>query len=215
MRWNAGRIDFTENLEKHFRGTISSRVVSTVSSSRVRARSEQAIKLEGVFMKMRLVALGVVICLALMASGRPHVAVSAANVSVLPAKMISPRMISPRMISTNMGEDDFRRLEQAWLDAAAVPDLPALRKMFSDDFMGTSFGAGVLGKSDVVPPNGSTATHMPTVKIFGDTAVLMGAVEMQVPQKSEEIRMTTVFQRHGEDWQVIAVHMSKAAEGQS
>jgi ketosteroid isomerase-like protein len=173
-------------------------------------------------MKMRLVALGVVICLALMASGRPHVAVSAANVSVLPAKMISPIMISPRMISTNMGEDDFRRLEQAWLDAAAVPDLPALRKMFSDDFMGTSFGAGVLGKSDVVPPNGSTATHMPkcvlkdsTVKIFGDTAVLMGAVEMQVPQKSEEIRMTTVFQKHGEDWQVIAVHMSKAEEGQS
>jgi hypothetical protein len=43
----------------------------------------------------------------------------------------------------------------------------------------------------------------------------MGAVEMQVPQKSEQIRMTTVFQKHGEDWQVIAVHMSKTPEGQS
>jgi hypothetical protein len=38
----------------------------------------------------------------------------------------------------------------------------------------------------------------------------MGNVEMQVPQKSEIIRMTTVFQKHGDDWQVIAVHMSKA-----
>jgi ketosteroid isomerase-like protein len=166
-------------------------------------------------MKMRLVALCVVICVALVASGRPHARVSAANVK-------SVSIMSTGMLSTNMGEGDFRKLEQAWLDAAAVPDLPALRKMFSDDFMGTSFGAGVLGKNDVVPPNGSTATHMPkcvlkdsTVKIFGDTAVLMGAVEMQVPQKSEQIRMTTVFQKHGEDWQVIAVHMSKTPEGQS
>jgi ketosteroid isomerase-like protein len=48
-----------------------------------------------------------------------------------------------------------------------------------------------------------------TVHIFGDTVVLMGSVEMQVPQKPETIRMTTVFQKHGEGWQVIAVHMSK------
>ena len=161
-------------------------------------------------MKMRLIALGVVICVALVASGRPHARVSAANVG------------SASATSTNMGEDDFRRLEQAWLAAAAAPDLPALRKMLSDDFMGTSFGAGVLVKNDVVPPSGSTENHIPkcvlkdsTVKIFGDTAVLMGEVEMRVPQKSEAMRMTTAFQKHGEDWQVIAVHMSKAAEGQS
>jgi hypothetical protein len=170
-------------------------------------------------MKMRLVALGVVICVALVASGRLHAPGSTANlnsVSMLPAKMISPSMIS-----ANMGEDDFRKLEQAWLVAASVPDLPALRNMISDEFMGTSFGAGVLSKSDVVPRNGSTANHMPkcvlkdsTVKIFGDTAVLMGEVEMQVPQKPEDIRMTTVFRKRGEDWQVIAVHMSKAAEEQ-
>ena len=123
---------------------------------------------------------------------------------------------------TKGNEEDIRRLEQKWLDAAAVPDLPALRKMFSDDFMGTSFGGGnVLSKDDVVPPDGTNAPHMPkstlkdsTVRIFGDTAVLMGHVEMQVPDKAEEIRMTTVFQKHGDDWQVIAVHMSKAADEQ-
>jgi hypothetical protein len=38
----------------------------------------------------------------------------------------------------------------------------------------------------------------------------MGNVEMQVPQKPEIILMTTVFQKRGETWQVIAVHMSKA-----
>jgi Domain of unknown function (DUF4440) len=92
--------------------------------------------------------------------------------------------------STPRTDDDLRKLEQSWLDAAAVPDLPALRRMFADDFMGTSFGGGVLSKTDVVPPDGSTANHMPKsllkdseVRIYGDTAVLMGEVEMQVPQK--------------------------------
>jgi hypothetical protein len=113
--------------------------------------------------------------------------------------------------------EDFRRLEQRWLDAASVPDLPVLRKMIADDFMGTSFGGGVLSKSDVVPADGVSANHLPksvlkdsTVRLFGDTAVLMGTVEMQVLQKPEQIRMTTVFQQHGDDWRVIAVHMSKS-----
>jgi ketosteroid isomerase-like protein len=134
-------------------------------------------------------------CVAIAAFGRPHTSLSPSTVS----------------------EDDFRKLEQAWLDAASTPDLPALRKMLSDDFMGSSFAGGVLSKSDVVPSDGVQANHMPkstlrdsSVRIFGDTAVLMGNVEMQVPQKSEIIRMTTVFQKHGDDWQVIAVHMSKA-----
>lgn len=146
--------------------------------------------------KMWLIVLTLVGCSCLLAFGRPNAPVSSAN----------------------MTEDDFRKLEQQWLDAAAVPDLPALRKMFADDFMGTSFGGGgVLSKTDIVPMDETPANHMPkstlrdsTVRIFGDTAVLMGSVEMQVPQKPESVRMTTVFQKHGDGWQVIAVHMSKA-----
>jgi ketosteroid isomerase-like protein len=145
-------------------------------------------------MKIQLALLGLAACFYLMAFAHPNPSGSTAPVT----------------------EGDFRKMEQNWLDAAAAPDLAVLRKMFADDFMGTSFGGGVLSKSDVVPAEG-TANHMPkstlhdsTVRIFGDTAVLMGSVEMQVPQKTEEIRMTTVFQKHGEDWQVIAVHMSKA-----
>jgi hypothetical protein len=146
-------------------------------------------------MRTNLVALGLVICVSILAIAR----------------------LGARTSPANMGEDDFRKLEQRWLDAASVPDLPALRKMFSEDFMGTSFGGGVLSKHDVVPADGMNASHMPkcvlkdsTVRIFGDTAVLMGDVEMQVPQKTEDVRMTTVFQKHPEGWQIIAVHMSKA-----
>lgn len=146
-------------------------------------------------MRTNLLALSLVICFSVLAIGR----------------------LGARPAAANMGEEDFRKMEQSWLDAASVPDLPALRKMFSEDFMGTSFGGGVLSKHDVVPADGVTATHMPkcvlkdsTVGIFGDTAVLMGDVETQVPQKAEDVRMTTVFQKHSEGWQIIAVHMSKA-----
>jgi ketosteroid isomerase-like protein len=147
-------------------------------------------------MRIRLAVLAFVGCVCVLAFGRPAASSALAG----------------------MTEDDFRKLEQTWLDAAAVPDLPALRRIFADDFMGTSFGGDVLSKDDIVPPDGSTANHFPksalrtsTVRIFGDTAVLMGLVEIQAPQKAEEIRMTTVFQKHAEGWQVIAVHMSKVA----
>lgn len=150
-------------------------------------------------MKTWLAAFGLVICISVVAFGR----------------------LSARTLTAKPGEDDFKKMEQAWLDAASVPDLPVLRKMFSDDFMGTSFGGGVLSKNDVVPAEGMQANHMPksklkdsTVRIFGDTAVLMGDVEMQVPQKAEQIRMTTVFKKNAEDWQIIAVHMSKAPDAQ-
>lgn len=145
-------------------------------------------------MKSWLTVLGLMACVSLVVFGRPNVRPSTAR----------------------MGEDDFRKLEQAWLDAASVPNLPALRQILSDDFMGTSFGGGVLSKDDVIPAPGVAANHMPkctlkdsTVRIFGDTAVLMGQVEMEVPSKPEQIRMTTVFQKKADAWQVIAVHMSK------
>jgi hypothetical protein len=145
-------------------------------------------------MKIWIGVLGLLACVSLLAFANPHV----------------------RPSTTALSEDDFRKLEQVWLDAASVPDLPVLQKLFSDEFMGTSFGGRVLSKNDVVPPPGVSANHFPkcalqnsTVRIFGDTAVLMGEVQMQVPQKPEVVRMTTVFQRHGEEWQIIAVHMSK------
>src|SRR5712671_2069247 len=117
-------------------------------------------------MKNWLVALGLAACLGILAFGS--------------AKALNTSNSNPRT------DDDLRKLEQTWLDAAAVPDLPALRKMFADDFMGTAFGPNVLSKTDVVPADGSNANHLPkstlqssTVRIYGDTAVVMGSVKEQ------------------------------------
>ena len=117
----------------------------------------------------------------------------------------------------NPVEDQLRQLEQQWLDAAAVPDLPALRKMFADDFMGTAFGPKVLSKEDIIPPDGNTEQHLPksslrqsSVRVYGDTAVLMGNVQAQ-DATTEGYRVTTVFQKRTQGWQIIAIHMSRSA----
>src|SRR5882672_5209998 len=89
-----------------FTGTSCAVVVSAFPGPDSNPDSRRAI------MKTLLSALGLVVCICLLAFGRPGTA------------------------SANMSEDDFRKMEQNWLDAAAGPDLPALRKMFADDFMG-------------------------------------------------------------------------------
>jgi ketosteroid isomerase-like protein len=42
-----------------------------------------------------------------------------------------------------------------------------------------------------------------TVRVFGDTAVLMGLLEMEIPQEPGQIRMTTVFRKSVKSWQVM------------
>src|ERR1700722_2142647 len=76
-------------------------------------------------MRTSLVALGLMIGLFLLAMGR----------------------LGARTTMASVGEDDFRKLEQVWLDAASVPDLPTLRKMFSEEFMGPRSAAVCLART--------------------------------------------------------------------
>jgi hypothetical protein len=84
-------------------------------------------------------------------------------------------------------------------------------------FMGTSIGGGVLSKSDVVPANEMSPHHMPksvlkdsTVRIFGDTAVLMGTGGNASSAEAGTDPPDDRFSTHGDGWQVIAVHRSKS-----
>jgi len=129
---------------------------------------------------------------------------------------LQPLAIGQSKVSGAKVEDEIRKIEQQWLDAAAVPDLPALRKMVADDFMGTAFGPDVLSKEDVIPPDGSTDSRMPkcslgeaSVRVYGDTAILMGKVQPE-DAKAGGYRVTTVFQKQAPGWRIIAIHMSPA-----
>ena len=108
-------------------------------------------------------------------------------------------------------EDQVLQLERDWLAADGKGDAARLGGIVADDFMGSSSDGRLLSKPDIIPRGGSAGafrgavTKDTAVRVFGDTAVLMGAIETA---DSEEIRVTLVCQRRTNGWQMIAAQLS-------
>jgi ketosteroid isomerase-like protein len=115
--------------------------------------------------------------------------------------------------SSSKSEDQVTQLERDWLAADARNDADALRRLISDDFMGSSFNGGLLNKGDIIPegpgPGGfAGATPGETnVRLFGDTAVLMGIINTGGPQP-KPIHVTLVCQKKSQGWQIIAAQLT-------
>ena len=113
----------------------------------------------------------------------------------------------------NSPEEQVKQVERDWLAADAKGDAASLDRIIADDFIGTSFEGGLLFKADIIPqrsgPGGfAGATPGPTnVRVFGDTAVLMGFIGTGSTQ-SNRIRVTLVFQKRSQEWQIIAAQLT-------
>jgi ketosteroid isomerase-like protein len=112
-------------------------------------------------------------------------------------------------------EDQVMQLERNWLAADGSGDLASLRRIISDDFIGSSFDGQILSKHDIVPEQsgrGGFAGATPSntnVRVFGDTAVLMGVINMAgTPPK--QIHVTLVCQKRSQGWQMIAAELTHA-----
>ncbi|MGA8872001.1 MAG: nuclear transport factor 2 family protein [Candidatus Acidiferrales bacterium] len=113
-------------------------------------------------------------------------------------------------------EDEIAKLERDWLAAEAAGDLATLRGLIADDFIGTSVGPGVLTKDDIVPATEEDgAGRLPksslresTVRVFGDCAVLMGYIAFDDVKQPGGLRVTSVYQKRGGRWQMIAAQLS-------
>lgn len=115
--------------------------------------------------------------------------------------------------SNGKAEDHVMQLERDWLSADAKGDLASLRRIISDDFIGSSFEGQVLSKKDIVPEEtgpGGFAGATPgntNVRVFGNTAVLMGVINMAgTPPK--QIHVTLVCQKRSQGWQMIAAQLT-------
>ena len=115
--------------------------------------------------------------------------------------------------SNSRPEDQVTQLERDWLAADAKGDVASLRRIISDDFIGSSFEGQILSKRDIVPdqagPGGfAGATPSNTnVRVFGDTAVLMGLISMAgTPPK--QLHVTLVCQKRSQGWQMIAAQLA-------
>ena len=122
---------------------------------------------------------------------------------------------APKSMPQSSNTDDtVLLLVQTWLNAESEGDTTALDKLIADDFIGTGPGGNILSKNDIVPPAGGERPKMPkshvkesTVRLFGNTAVVMGSVAYETLSQPS-FRFTLVFLNRGQGWQMIAAHLA-------
>ena len=121
------------------------------------------------------------------------------------------------MAASPKAEDQVVQLERDWLAADAKGDVVGLRRIIADDFIGSSPDGHVLSKSDIIPQGGGPggfagATPGATsVRVFGDTAVLMGSIKTAGAPQAKDMRVTLVCQKRPQGWQMIAAHLALGA----
>lgn len=115
--------------------------------------------------------------------------------------------------SSSKPEDQVKQLERDWLAADAKGDVASLGRIISDDFIGSNFEGQVLSKHDIVPeqtgPGGLAGATVgdTNVRVFGDTAVLMGVINAGVAP-ARQIHVTLVVQKRQQGWQMIAAELT-------
>ena len=136
-------------------------------------------------------------------------------VMLVAAGLIAAVPVTPKGLPQDSNrEDPILALVQTWLNAESEGDSATLDKLIADDFLGTGPGGNILNKTDIVPPGGGERPKMPksrvkesTVRVFGNTAVVMGSVAYEtLPQPG--FRFTLVFLSRGQGWQMIAAHLA-------
>ena len=107
---------------------------------------------------------------------------------------------------------DFAAMEREWLRAQDEGDVPALAKMYDDDFIGTTFTGKTLTRRDILPEDEGAITpqvrsELESVsgKVYGDTAVVLG----QVRAGERRYRFTKVYVKRGSDWKLVTAHLSR------
>ena len=134
---------------------------------------------------------------------------------LLAVGFIASVWVAPKSMPQGLNTDDtVLQLVQTWLNAESEGDTAALDKLIADDFIGTGPGGNILNKSDIVPPAGGERPKMPkshvkesTVRLFGNTAVVMGSVAYETLSQPG-FRFTLVFLNRGQGWQMIAAHLA-------
>jgi ketosteroid isomerase-like protein len=113
----------------------------------------------------------------------------------------------------NSAEQAVLKVTQEWLDAETNVDRAALNRIIADDFLGTGPRGTMVSKTDVIPRDGvshglNISGQDLKVRVFGDTAIVTGRGVPKGPPERPEIRMTIVFVKRADRWQMVAGHLS-------
>ena len=113
----------------------------------------------------------------------------------------------------NSAEQAVLKLTQEWLDAETNVDRAALNRIIADDFLGTGPMGTMVSKTDVIPREGvshglNISGQDLKVRVFGDTAIVTGRGVPKGSPERPELRMTVVFVKRADRWQMVAGHLS-------
>jgi uncharacterized protein (TIGR02246 family) len=119
-----------------------------------------------------------------------------------------------------------RKLEREWLDAYEKHDADAMDRIVADDFTITFPDGRVQTKPQLMAeirlprkpdqPAPKFSTEGVTARVYGETVVLTGTVITDLRRGGEAVRhrarYTDTYVRRDGRWQVVASHLSNAAE---
>jgi len=136
-------------------------------------------------------------------------------VMLVAAGLIAAVQVIPKGLPQDSNRDDqILALVQTWLNAESEGDSATLDKLIADDFLGSAPGGTISDLLRMLPPGGGERPKRPksrvkesTVRVFGNTAVVMGSVAHEtVPEPG--FRFALVFLNRGQGWQMIAAHLA-------
>jgi len=119
-------------------------------------------------------------------------------------------------------ETELLRLQREWLDAYQKHDADAIERIEADDFTLTEGDGKVTTKAEDVasirnakPPQPDDSFDVEDVKVrlYGDTAILMGRVILKYRNKGqmvvERYRYTDTYLKRRGRWQVVASQLTR------
>ena len=119
-------------------------------------------------------------------------------------------------------DQELLKLQREWLDAYQKHDAEALERIEADDFTLTEADGKVTTKAEDVasirnakPPQPDDAFDVEDVKVrlYGDTAVLIGRVIIKYRNKgqlvAEQYRYTDTYLKRRGRWQVVASQLTR------
>jgi ketosteroid isomerase-like protein len=123
-------------------------------------------------------------------------------------------------------ESEVSRLDAAEVTAFLADDLPALARLWSDDFVVTNPFNQFVNKQQVLGLVASGVLafdayerHIEYVHAYGDVVVVAGretvvwAGKIPLAGQTSQLRYTAVWARHGNEWQEVARHANLVQSG--
>jgi ketosteroid isomerase-like protein len=132
---------------------------------------------------------------------------------IVPAIPAIAQTVAKPEENNSAAEQAVLKLTQEWLDAETKVDRAALNRIIADDFLGTGPRGTTVTKKEIIPSEGvshglNISGQDLKVRVFGETAIVTGRGVPTGPPERPELRMTVVFIKRADRWQMVAGHLS-------